>query len=137
MLKHLNSPVTGVAAPSMPIFYQFDWPEDLKWAELNFRSNDSYCSVIRVLPKVCNDHGTSGSVKHFNNPRETIQDALAHSTRSGAFQTATKLAGLSLTKMQYPDGVYIMADVGNDDRACDSSRELEKQNTAQGLYTGL
>ena len=55
--------VTDVASPSMPVVYQFDWPEGLDYALIKFQSNDSLCTVVRAQVPHCPINDMQWNVK--------------------------------------------------------------------------
>ena len=71
LLTELEKPTSGVATPSMPVFYQFNWSSNSKdnssilpeTVLLKFQSRDKICAVVRVQEALCPVNDMEWNVK--------------------------------------------------------------------------
>ena len=71
LLTDLEKPTTGVATPSMPVFYQYNWSSNSEdnssilpeTVLLKFQSRDKICAVVRVQEALCPVNDMEWNVK--------------------------------------------------------------------------
>ena len=71
LLTELEKPTSGVATPSMPVFYQFNWSSNSEdnssilpeTVLLKFQSRDKICAVVRVQEALCPVNDMEWNVK--------------------------------------------------------------------------
>ena len=71
LLTELEKPVLGVATPSMPVFYQYNWSSNFEdnstilpeTVLLKFQSSDKICAVVRVQEALCPVNDMETNVK--------------------------------------------------------------------------
>ena len=104
----MNQPLALSVSPSAPLFYEFNWPINLDYALLKFESNDSICTVLSVQNRSCPVYDMDRNVKF-----------------EGSYQTVNRLTGLTFTKERFPNGLFVVLVIRNDDSACYKYKALD------------
>lgn len=99
----LNETYSTMSSPSAPIYFQFNFPEDTQVALLSVTSPDNYCTTLSVQNISCPVYDLERNVEF-----------------KGLYQTIDRKAGMTFTKEQFPQGLYILFLVKDEDDTCNS-----------------
>ncbi|KAG0726020.1 SID1 transmembrane family member 1 [Chionoecetes opilio] len=90
--------------PSQPMFYEFKFPEHVDMVLVKVIAEDDFCAMIAIQNITCPVFDSEENVQYGN-----------------YYQTMTYQAGITVRKLDYPDGLYVVVVVLSTDEACSAS----------------
>lgn len=90
--------------PSEPMFYEFKFPEHVDMVLVKAVAQDDFCAMVAIQNITCPVFDSEENVQYGN-----------------YYQTMTFQAGITVRKLDYPDGLYVIVVVLSTDEACSSS----------------
>ncbi|XP_042241668.1 SID1 transmembrane family member 1-like [Homarus americanus] len=90
--------------PSQPVFYEFMFPEDVDMVLVKVNAEDDFCAMVAIQNITCPVFDSEENVEYGN-----------------SYQTMTYQAGITVRKLDYPNGLYILVVMLSTDEACSAT----------------
>lgn len=103
-LIELHNPRVFEVTPSQPVFYEFKFPEKVDMVLVKVNAEDDFCAMVAIQNITCPVFDSEENVQYGN-----------------AYQTMTYQAGITVRKVDYPSGFYIVVVMLSTDEVCSSS----------------
>lgn len=90
--------------PAEPVFYEFKFPKDVDMVLVKVIADDDFCAMVAIQNITCPVFDSEENVEFGN-----------------SYQTMTSRAGITVRKLDYPNGLYVVVVMLSSDEACSSS----------------
>ncbi|KAK3849492.1 hypothetical protein Pcinc_043754, partial [Petrolisthes cinctipes] len=101
---NLHTPRVFAVTPSQPVFYQFRFPLDVDMVLVKANAEDDFCAMVAIQNITCPVFDSEENVQYGN-----------------YYQTMTYQAGITVRKVDYPNGLYVVVVVLSTDELCSSA----------------
>ncbi|KAK8737964.1 hypothetical protein OTU49_004321, partial [Cherax quadricarinatus] len=103
-LIELHSSREFEVTPSQPVFYEFKFPEDVDMVLVKATADDDFCAMVAIQNITCPVFDSEENIEFGN-----------------SYQTMTYQAGITVRKLDYPNGLYVLVVLLSTDEACSST----------------
>ncbi|KAK8393036.1 hypothetical protein O3P69_013225 [Scylla paramamosain] len=100
----LHADMVFDVTPSQPMFYEFKFPENVDMVLVKVIAEDDFCAMVAIQNITCPVFDSEENVQYGN-----------------YYQTMTYQAGITVRKVDYPEGLYVVVVVLSTDEACSGS----------------